>query len=253
MPNRAISLPEGYRSIFFDTLDSTNAEALRQASSGERSGLWIWSGDQQAGRGRSGRTWESLPGNLFCSLLLKPTCRMAVAPQLGFVAGIALHNTISGLQSRDTTSVCQLKWPNDLLLNGKKAGGILLESRLQADGCSTVVIGIGLNVTTYPREATYPATSLAQEVIDTTSENALRRLAHHCDTWIKTWNNGAGFSLIRDEWLDRSLAIGSPMTLKLPGKTLEGGFGGLDQDGALILTMKDGGKKHVTAGDVFPL
>jgi len=253
MPDRVIPLPKGYRARYFSSIDSTNSEALRLASKGEPSGLWIWSAKQHAGRGRLGRTWESLSGNLFSSLLLRLQCDPAIAPQLGFVAGVAMHDALMSLQPEGGTNKYQLKWPNDLILNEKKAGGMLLESLLLNTNQQVVVIGIGLNVKNHPHSTAYPATSLEEAGIETTADQVLVQLAHQCDTWIKVWDNGSGFSTIRNAWLDRSFDIGTDVTVRLPETLIAGRFNGIDDHGSLILIMNDGTKKLISAGDVFPL
>lgn len=253
MSGDAISLPQGYRLKYFDELDSTNAEALRLATSGEPGGLWIQAGSQLRGRGRLGRSWDTLSGNLFCSLLLRPSSPPDAVPQLGFVAGIALHDAIRSHAGDTSQALLKLKWPNDLLINARKAGGILLESHIQQDGKIAVVAGIGLNVQNHPVTTGLEATSLENEGIPATANSALDCLAKAFSAWYQDWNNSAGFPSIREAWLNRALDVGTLMSVKQPNGTIKGSFSGLDKHGALILLTKTGEKKHITAGDVFPL
>ncbi|MHA1166023.1 MAG: biotin--[acetyl-CoA-carboxylase] ligase [Alphaproteobacteria bacterium] len=247
-----ISLPEGYALSAHETLDSTNSEALRLAGEGASSGLWVWARSQSGGRGRLGRRWESLPGNLFASLLLLSESAPMQLAQLGFVAGLALHEAVSGL-SKNTLHSLILKWPNDLLLDGMKAGGILLESNAQKNGCQAVVIGIGLNLAAHPEIADYPTTDLAAHDIMTTPEAALEQLASAFDSWLSIWNSSVGFAEIRNAWSERAIAKNTPIRVKLADEILEGVYRGIDETGALMLEMPDGSKKSITTGDVFPL
>ena len=252
MPEIKISLPEGYALRIFDTLESTNSEALRLASEGGASGLWVLALNQSGGRGRLGRRWESLPGNLFTSLLLLTDCAPRQIAQLGFVAGIALHDVVSGLSKAPFKSLT-LKWPNDLLLDGMKAGGILLESSVQNDGRQGVVIGIGLNLSAHPEILDQPATDLAAQGIQATQEDALERLASSFDSWLNIWNSGEGFAEIRSAWSERALEINSSIRVKLADVLLDGVYLGIDATGALMLEESDGSERCITTGDVFPL
>lgn len=245
-----ISLPNGYRLAFFEELDSTNSEALRQAGEGEAHGLWVWALSQGEGRGRLGRRWESLAGNLFASLLLRPDCSAMTAAQLGFVGGLALYDTVKGMGGEP---VITLKWPNDLLCDARKAGGILLESTSDKSGAIAVVMGIGLNLSEHPQGTEYPATDLTQHGIETTPAEALERLAQACDRWLSVWSNGAHFGDIRTAWMERSLPVNAPLEVKLSDERLQGAYRGIDNEGALILALGDGGERRITTGDIFPL
>lgn len=253
MAEPTILLPPGYRLAFFVQLDSTNSEALRQAGKGEEHGLWVWALSQQAGRGRYGRHWESLTGNLFASLLLRPECSPMIASQLGFVGGLALFDTVHNLAHEDRSPPLTIKWPNDLLCDGMKAGGILLESTRDITGGTSVVMGMGVNLSAHPQGAEYPATNLGQYGIVTTPDKVLERLAQTCDTWLGVWDNGAGFEAIREAWMKRSLPIGAPLKVRLSDEILQGSYQGIDPDGALILAIADGQKRRITTGDIFPL
>lgn len=246
-----ITLPKGYRVHFHEKLGSTNSEVMRLAERRESAGLWVWAERQDAGRGRSGRQWVSLEGNLFASVLLRPDCAPADAAQLGFVAGVALHDAVSKAATQSQGADFHLKWPNDLLLNGKKAGGILLESRAGDDGALLVALGIGVNVAKHPHDIELDATSLAQEKIKAPLNTVFESLTHAFSKWVEVWSNGTGFTEIRRAWLDRALEPGSPLRVRLSDATLEGTFGGINDAGALLLTTSDGTEMSVTAGDVF--
>jgi BirA family biotin operon repressor/biotin-[acetyl-CoA-carboxylase] ligase len=246
-------LPPGYRLAFFEQIDSTNSEALRQAGKGEEHGLWVWTLSQQAGRGRHGRHWDSLAGNLFASLLLRPECSPMIASQLGFVGGLALFDTIHNLAHEDRVLPLTIKWPNDLLCEGMKVGGILLESTSDINGATSVVMGMGVNLSEHPQGTEYPATDLGQYDIVTTPAKVLEHLAQACDIWLGVWNNGAGFEAIREAWMERSLPINAPLKVRLSDEILQGFYQGIDPDGALILAIADGQERRIRTGDIFPL
>lgn len=252
MSEDRISLPEGYSLSVHETLDSTNSEAMRMAGEGAASGLWVWARSQRGGRGRLGRRWESLPGNLFASLLLLTNCAPGQIAQLGFVAGLALHEAVLDL-SGNTLQRLALKWPNDLLLDGLKAGGILLESTAQTNGRQRVVVGIGLNLTAHPGAVDHPSTDLSAHGVKATPDHALEKLASAFDHWLDVWSTGAGFAEIRSAWSERALAKKSPIRVRLADGLLEGVYLGIDGTGALMLALSDGSQRCITTGDVFPL
>lgn len=253
MANRNVPLPPGYRSQFHEILDSTNSEALRRGNAGEQGGLWIWALAQTGGRGRLGRVWKSQTGNLFASLLLRPECETTSAAQLAFVAGLALHSAAKDLAGDDAGPKFHLKWPNDLLCDDRKIGGILLESQNETARGLTVVMGMGLNLASYPDHTDYPATSLSHHGIDADPARALEHLALACDKWLGVWGNGGGFADIRTAWMKAALPAGSAIRVKLADEAVTGAFQGIDDTGALILVTDGGVKKRVTTGDVFPL
>jgi len=248
-----IPLPTGYRLSVHESVDSTNSEALRRADEGEEPGLWVWALSQTAGRGRLGRRWDSLAGNLFATLLLRPDCPPVRTAQLSLVAGLALHDAVTRLTGSDIARHLALKWPNDLLYDGMKLGGILLESSAGTDRASAVAMGIGLNLTAHPEATDTPATDLSQHGVSVTPERALECLASACDNWLGVWNNGAGFAHIRESWMARALPRNAPLKVKLSNSWVQGVYGGLTEEGALILVLDDGSEKQITTGDVFPL
>lgn len=221
---------------------STNDDAKRAAEAGEPEGLVFRALRQTAGRGRHGRTWESPEGNLYCSLLLRPSGQKKDIGQYSFVASLALCDTV---REHAPKASITLKWPNDVLLNGKKVSGILLES-----GEGWLVCGMGLNFQHHPENALYPATSLAAEGAAKTElksvlDMLLARFAH----WYGIMQS-KGFAPIRDAWLAH--AEKRRMTVKLPDGAVEGVFAGLDANGALRLRLADGAERAIATGDVFP-
>ncbi len=242
-------LPEPFRLIELAETDSTNEEAkrwLRHASSGNDDRITvIWSRSQTAGKGRRGRTWVSEPGNLYCSLVVKPGCPAAVAVQLGFVAANAVAATLASRLPEGHAITC--KWPNDVLVEGRKAAGLLLE----ADGGRDLVVGIGVNLAHHPENTDFPATSLAHEGAgEIPVGDFLETLCGAFLAGLLAWRN-LGFAPVRRAWLDRAHGLGAPVAVRLERETLHGTFKNLDGDGALVLDQ-GGRERLITAGDVFP-
>lgn len=252
MARPAAPLPSGYSEIRLGHIDSTNAEALRRARDGAQGGLWIRADVQETGRGRSGRSWESPVGNLHASLLLRPACASETALQLPFLAGLAAFDAVAALAG-SLRGHLALKWPNDLLLDEAKLGGILLESLNGADGWPVVVIGTGLNLGGHPPDTAMPATHLAAYGVDASPDAAFQRLARATAQWLDEWNGGAGWEAIRAAWLERGPPAGAPVRVRLSDREIAGHYAGIDGQGALLLRDGEGGEKRITAGDVFLL
>lgn len=242
-------MPEGYDLRAFDLLDSTNAECRRIADGGHRGNIWIVTAEQSAGRGRRGREWVSRPGNLFASLLYGIDCDLGMASQLSFVTALAVRDTLADILQSSERVTC--KWPNDILVGGKKISGILLETAGRGgETPSHVVIGIGINVMHHPENPQYPVTNLKDESGgEIELELVMERLAQSMAHWISRWKDH-GFTLIRKAWKDNAQGLGQDIIVRLPSEDLRGRFVDLDESGALILEF-DGERRHITAGDVF--
>lgn len=251
----ALHLPPGYRLRCYDSIDSTNAEALRLASLGEPGGLWLLAGEQRGGRGRAGRNWVSPPGNLYASLLLRPACSAAAAPQLSLLTALAAHEAIRAASSdRLRPPILALKWPNDILLNGCKAGGILLESSGAARQPGfAVAIGIGLNVVHHPIDLARATAHLANATPSLDVPGLFQQLASTMAKWLGIWAEGANFGAVREAWQAASIRIGAPISVNINGAAIEGVFLGIDSTGALRLgsPAQDSPEMRITAGDVF--
>jgi BirA family transcriptional regulator, biotin operon repressor / biotin---[acetyl-CoA-carboxylase] ligase len=233
---------------FLDFADSTNAEALRLAKAGERGPLWIVAKQQSRGRGRRGRAWISPAGNLYATLMLIDPAPAAVAPQLGFVAALALHDAavaaVPSLASR-----LALKWPNDLMCAGRKIAGILIEG----EGDPVVVaVGIGVNCRHHPDATELPATDFAAEDADVDAAVLFDHLAAATGERLTRWNRGAGFADIRAAWLSHALGLGQPIRVRLAERETTGRFETIDDAGRLVLRTASGEAEAVAAGDVFP-
>ncbi len=228
-----------------DTLGSTSSEALRLARAGERGPLWIVARAQTAGRGRRGRTWVSEPGNLYASLLLTDPAPPEHAAGLSFVAALAVHDALADILPGAGDRLT-LKWPNDVLLDGRKLSGILVEGEGPA-----VAVGIGINCAHHPEGTATPATDLAtagaaappEAVFAPLSAAMLRRLAQ--------WRRGEGFTAVRADWLARAGGLGTMVRIALPDGERAGRFETLDERGRLLLRLKDGTMETVTAGDLL--
>ncbi len=250
MAGRLPALPPAYRPVALARVGSTNDEARRLAEQGAEDGTLVWALEQTAGRGRQGRRWTSPPGNLYCSLVLRPDLPLSRAAELSFVAARGLGGAIGGLIPPQVEM--RYKWPNDVLLNERKVSGILLESCLRPDqSLDFIVLGVGVNVASQPAEARFPATSLRAEGAgaDVDAVTVLESFARHFLNWTDRWLD-EGFAPVRAEWQARAWRLNETLDIALHGDRLTGRFAGLADDGALVLALADGSSRKVAAGDV---
>ncbi len=245
-----IQAPSEYKRLALEYVDSTNTEAARMAKSGADEGLWVTSRQQANGRGRRGRVWSSLDGNLFASLLLRPNVKAPDAANLSFVASLAVYDVATKFLSRSKD--VSVKWPNDVLVDGAKISGILLESSTKADGfVDHLIIGIGLNVKISPTGTPYKTTSLQENGSVASADEAMSDLMTSFEHWYDIWCE-EGFLPIRKAWLERANHLGKTVSAKLTETSeIKGIFSDLAADGALILDV-DGDMRHIHAGDIFP-
>ncbi len=249
--NLAPALPPGYRLVALDSIDSTNDEANRRAVNGAPEGTVVWALEQTKGRGRRRRAWSTPRGNFAASILLRPETSPGAAAQVSFVTALAVAETVTAVLP--PSAVVFLKWPNDVLVNGGKICGILLEaSATPAGALGWLVVGTGINLDSHPEDTETPATDLAAEgASGIAPERLLEIYCHAFAGCYETWKQ-AGFAPIREAWLARAMGVGGPIRVRLEQETLEGRFAGLDPDGALVLELADGIQRRITAGDVFP-
>ncbi len=244
--------PARFRIAALGSVDSTSEEARRRAAQGAADGTVIWAERQEAGRGRQGRCWDSPAGNLYCSILLRPDCTPAAAAQLAFVAGVTVAAVVAEALPLGRAVTC--KWPNDVLVDGRKIAGILVESAATGgDRVAWVIVGVGLNVIWSPTAADclYPGTSLAAAgAADVDPKALLVRLLGQFANQLDAWTCG-GFAPVRTAWLARAHGLGRPLTARFGESQVDGRFLDLDTDGALILEAADG-RRRIVAGDVFP-
>jgi BirA family biotin operon repressor/biotin-[acetyl-CoA-carboxylase] ligase len=242
---------QSVRSIVLEEVGSTNTEAFKRAEAGERGPLWIVARRQTQGRGRSGRSWGSEPGNLYSSLLHTIACPRSVVHQLSLLAGVAVIDAIRAVAGGAGIARLRLKWPNDVLIGRAKCVGILAESAPTTGGAEvTVVIGIGINLAWHPADIGREATHLAAHGVVVTPDAMLQALAPAVQAWLYAWQGGAGFAQVRTAWLERAGPVGEPVKVDTGRGRIEGAFVGLDTDGALLLRDAQGQQRRVTYGDV---
>jgi len=235
----------------FESLDSTNEEALRQLAAGAEPPFWIVARAQTKGRGRAGRSWQSPEGNLYATLVLKTAASAATSTQLSFVAGLAAHDAAAAHLSADDATRLKLKWPNDLMLGNAKLAGNLLESVSLPGGRGlAVVLGVGMNVAAPPSDTGRDVASL--NIAPTHVDAVFASLAGALYDWIARWDEGRGFPAVRDAWLARALALNEPISVNLNNSIIRGRFCGVDNTGALQLETDVGVVMTVTAGDIYP-
>lgn len=243
----APALPGGFRRVAFDSVGSTNDEAKRFASGGASEGLIVSAGEQLAGRGRLGRNWASPPGNLYASFVLRPAVPVRRAAEIAFVAAVAAYDMA---RATAPASDVRCKWPNDLLVEGRKIAGLLAEAAARPDGDTDfVVLGCGINVAHHPAESRWPATSFAALGVRISPDDVLAALATALARWMAAWRKD-GFEAIRAAWSQRSFEIGRPMALDLGQTKVAGGFAGIDSSGGLLLDLAGGRRETISYGEV---
>jgi BirA family biotin operon repressor/biotin-[acetyl-CoA-carboxylase] ligase len=233
-----------------ETVDSTNRVAMGLAQEGAPEGTVVLADRQTAGRGRMQRSWQSPPGcNLYLSVILRPAIPPHDAAQITLLAGVAVAEAIS--------AVCpgrvRIKWPNDLLIGGRKVCGILAESRTAAGRIDLVIVGVGLNVnmerTDFDPTHRETATSLREETgREHSREDLLLLLCERFEPWYEIFLRD-GFAPVRDGWLARTEMAGKRLRVLFLDEVLEGVFAGIDRDGALLIADEQGAISRITAGD----
>lgn len=243
---RVAMLPAFFHLHRLDECGSTNDLAKQMAGEGAPEGTLVCALRQNAGRGRRGRAWSSEPGNLACSLVLRPGLPAGQAALTSFVAAIAVGETVSALVPGKVT----LKWPNDVLVDGAKISGILLESEAGRGGSvDWLVLGVGINVRHFPAEALYPATSLLAAGADVTVDQVLTAYAGALQAWYHRFLT-QGFAPIRAAWLNAAQGLGGAVTVRLHDETFTGRLIDMDDEGVLLVDT-GGAMRRVTTGDVF--
>lgn len=228
------------------SVDSTNTRAKAMAAEGATAGTLIVAHEQTAGRGRHGNSWQSMDGNLFASVILRPDISAADVGQLSFLIAVALADTLAGLLP--ATAQMGLKWPNDILINQKKCAGILLES--EASGASAlpwVVAGLGVNLAAAPDGAiSLPQAGAALM----TPQDFLDRFEPVLTQWYSRWQQ-EGFSPIQAAWMAHAINRGKDIRVRLTREELGGVFEGIDNTGALQLRLADHSLRLISSGEVY--
>jgi BirA family transcriptional regulator, biotin operon repressor / biotin---[acetyl-CoA-carboxylase] ligase len=238
--------------LTFDTIDSTNTEALKQARLGAEEGLCIVASEQTAGRGRHGRTWVSdKNAGLYFSIVLRPKLETRFLPLITLMAGVAVHDTL-----REFGLKPDIKWVNDILVNEKKISGILAETTETSKGIA-VIVGIGINIrsSNFPDEIADTATSIeAQSGQAPTTDELANTVTRFFSYFYDILNNENGPKEILTEWRRRSTYFsGKSVRVTLENKTLTGMTDGLEKNGALRVRKSDGNVTIIQAGDVEQL
>jgi BirA family transcriptional regulator, biotin operon repressor / biotin---[acetyl-CoA-carboxylase] ligase len=248
--NAGSPLPSGYVLRAFDRVESTNDEARRLAEEGAAAGVVVVARQQIKGRGRHGRVWQSPPGNLYASLLLRPDCTIATSAQLSLVASLALAETLVALAPPEVD--VRLKWPNDVLVRGAKVAGLLLESAAgRNERAAWVVVGSGVNIDSAPAGTPYPATALRYEGFPPLAPlDLLARYLGALDRWLACWRAG-GFAAVRPAWLALGCGIGERIRLRLPAEELAGRFLDVTEQGALLVGEDGGRRRQITVGELL--
>lgn len=252
-----VASARGYRLFGFDEVGSTSTEAAAAAATDDVGEVWFAALKQTAGRGRRGRAWETPPGNLAASLMIVPECDPALAATLGFVAGVALNRALAATlpagvvrHGLDGANRIALKWPNDLLADGAKLAGILLEAQKRPDGSHAVVIGFGVNVVSAPGGLPYPATSLDALGEHISAETIFSALAEEWVVAYELWDNGRNVADILRLWRASAAGIGAEVAVAQDGGVVRGVFETIDDTGRLIIRANNNSRIAITAGDV---
>jgi BirA family biotin operon repressor/biotin-[acetyl-CoA-carboxylase] ligase len=237
----------GPRIIEIGEVDSTNDEARRRAAAGETPPFWVRADRQTQGRGRRGRPWVGLPGNLFLTGLYHLAGPAAEAAQLSFAAALAVAEALDRYVE---PARVRLKWPNDVKLDGAKVAGVLLEASERARGVE-LIVGIGVNLARAPDALPGEATSLtwALRSDPPSPHHFASAVVAAYEDWRRRWAE-AGFSPLRTAWLARAEGLGEPVTAMAGQSRIEGVFEDLDADGALVVATP-GGRRVVRSGEVF--
>ncbi|MBY0428403.1 MAG: biotin--[acetyl-CoA-carboxylase] ligase [Alphaproteobacteria bacterium] len=253
-----MELPNGYTHIVLDKVGSTNEEAARFLDEGAASNRTVITAKEQgAGRGRGSRTWSSPPGNLYATLLLSPERAENEWPHLCFVVSLAIAEALKSILNNKAN--VQVKWPNDVLVGGRKIGGILLEHIHAKSGQKFILVGFGVNCRNHPDGGLFPATHLVLEGVaqaDATPEAVLALILQQFEPLYQNWL-AMGLKNIRPAWLNLAKNLGETISIRvsdfLPdGGKITGQFVDVDEEsGALLLKEQDGLVHRITHGDVF--
>jgi BirA family biotin operon repressor/biotin-[acetyl-CoA-carboxylase] ligase len=241
----------GQNVVCLAEVGSTNDTARLLAQEQAPEGSLVVADYQTQGRGRLARRWQAPAGSsLLLSLVFRPPLAPSQVQRLVMVCSLAVADAVEA----ETGLAVDLKWPNDLLIDGAKAGGILVEMASTGERVEFVIVGIGLNVNLdpaeLPQDLLMPATSLSQKAgRQIVRASLLRALLQKIERRYVAMLEG---TQPQDEWAGRLVTLGRPVSVSGPGSVLEGVAEGVDADGALLVRRADGGLERVLAGDVTP-
>lgn len=241
----------GWPHVALEVTGSTNTDASELVASGKLQRVWVTAVEQSSGRGRRGREWQSPKGNLFASAAFTIATGQSVPlTVLPLLASLSLREAVVDVApalSRDLG----LKWPNDLLLDGKKLAGILLESATGPDQSGVITVGFGVNCAWHPDDALYPTTSLLAHGLMVPAQTLFAALALRFDAWLTIWGQGLGTGTIRNSWLEHAIGLGSPLVARFSDGEVHGIFDSLDDNGFLMLRDETGALRQISAADIF--
>lgn len=229
-----------YNLLIFDSIDSTNSEAIRLAKANVAGDFVIWAASQTNGRGRHGRTWQAGDNNFYVSLLLDRNIQIQQMPQLSFVVGIAVYETIAYVAKACNLQLAMgLKWPNDLLINSKKVSGILIES-ITVSGKIYCVIGVGVNVDSTPLCVDKIAISLRESgIVNVHSDYILNLFINAFEKYFAIWKK-YGFDSIKKRWIKRAQYLNQIVTLNDGVNRVLGEFIDMDHNGNICVRLASG-------------
>lgn len=231
----------GWRVVTLEAVSSTMDEARRLALGGAFDRTVVRALEQTGGRGRMGRAWASPPGNVYATAILRPAVPAVRALELSLVAAVATADTVAAFGG-----TVRLKWPNDVLLDGGKVAGVLLEAMTAGAALSAVLVGIGINVASRPELADRATARIETADADAVFEQLLSALGARVGQWTRDGLDG-----IRAAWLERGPALGSPLTVGQGGELLRGSFAGLEPGGLLRLELADGSLRRIASGEIL--
>jgi BirA family biotin operon repressor/biotin-[acetyl-CoA-carboxylase] ligase len=239
-----------YSFLIYDSLDSTNAEGRRLYKAGVRKDTIIWSKTQTIGRGRDNKKWDSPKGNLYITILLTKKLSIKTATNFSFLVAVALAEAIDYLT--DSALNLHFKWPNDLLLEGKKVAGILLESIniVQSEFIDSLMIGVGCNLVKHPENTPYGATNLKEQGYLIKPEDFLNKFIEFFH-FNKNLLELDGFSVIREKWLTKAYGIGQVVTIKTNNNRIVGIFKGINEEGLMVVELTNGQNCFINSGELF--
>lgn len=239
-----------YNVLIFDTIDSTSEEAKRIAARGQKGNYLIWSKAQTNGRGKGNRRWVSEPGNLYLSLLLQDHFPILKASQIIFVAAVALGDAIKFLSGHNV----EYKWPNDIMLNGAKIAGILIESKFTATKKTVdwIVCGIGVNIISYPSEieSPYKISSILNEKIVLRDDDLLAKFMEYFSDYLDKWSI-SGNEFIQGKWMDNAYKLGREIIINVSEGEVSGIMRGINKNGSIMIEDTDGRIFTYSSGEII--
>lgn len=237
-----------YNLLIFEELDSTNLEARRLVQAGVAGNFVIWAERQTHGKGRQGRTWISLPDNLYVSIILDSSAFSDRQAEICFVTGLAVYDAVQAASLHKLDMA--LKWPNDLMIGSSKVSGILLES-IKIDNRHHLIIGIGINIANHPSDLDKPATSMRNTGIQDVDVGKMLDLTMSSFEYYRSLWMRKGFDLIRESWLQKVYNPSEIMTVSDGTVKISGVFQDIDSHGAIRLKSVSGEIYTLSAGEVL--